>query len=87
MVNGETIKMTDEEIAQLKASQPTAEEITAQKWQGIRAKRNELLARTDWRASSDLTLTDAWRDYREELRQVPQTQTDPDNITWPTEPS
>lgn len=87
MVNGETIKMTDEEIAQLKASQPTAEEITARKWERVRAERNELLARTDWRASSDLTLTDAWRDYREELRQVPQTQTDPDNITWPTEPS
>ena len=36
---------------------------------------------------SDRTLTDAWRDYRQQLRQIPQTQTDPYNITWPTEPS
>ena len=86
IVNGETIKMTDEEIAALKASQPTAEEITAQKWVGVRAQRNAMLAETDWRASSDLTLTDAWKTYRQALRDVP-TQSDPDNITWPTEPS
>ena len=85
IVNGETIKMTDEEIAALKASQPTAEEITAQKWVGVRAQRNAMLAETDWRASSDLTLTDAWKTYRQALRDVP-TQSDPDNITWPTEP-
>tara|TARA_B100000927_G_scaffold207231_1_gene168306 strand:+ start:3691 stop:3960 length:270 start_codon:yes stop_codon:yes gene_type:complete len=86
IVNGETIKMTDEEIAALKASQPTAEEMTAQKWVGIRTQRNAMLAETDWRASSDLTLTDAWKTYRQALRDVP-TQSDPDNITWPTEPS
>ena len=86
IVNGETIKMTDEEIAALKASQPTAEEITAQKWVGVRAQRNAMLAETDWRASSDLNLTDAWKTYRQALRDVP-TQSDPDNITWPTEPS
>jgi len=86
IVNGETIKMTDEEIAAIKASQPTAEEITAQKWVGVRAQRNAMLAETDWRASSDLTLTDAWKTYRQALRDVP-TQSDPDNITWPTEPS
>ena len=53
----------------------------------IRVQRNNKLSATDWRASSDLTLSDAWKNYRNELRQIPQTQTDPDNITWPTEPS
>ena len=53
----------------------------------LREKRNRLLAVTDWRASSDLTLSDDWKNYRNELRQIPQTQTDPYNITWPTEPS
>lgn len=86
MVNGETIKMTDEEIATMQASQPTAEEITAQKWVRIRAERNYLLQATDWRAGSDLTLSDDWKTYRQALRDVP-TQSDPDNITWPTEPS
>tara|TARA_Y100001938_G_C7822771_1_gene297439 strand:- start:66 stop:335 length:270 start_codon:yes stop_codon:yes gene_type:complete len=86
MVDGVTIKMTDEEIAALEASRPTAEEILANKWAGIRAERNGKLADTDWRAGSDLTLSDAWKTYRQALRDVP-TQSDPDNITWPTEPS
>ena len=67
----------------------TAEEQTAltdQKWIAIRLERNRRLQITDWRASSDLTLSDDWKTYRQALRDVP-TQTDPYNITWPTEPS
>ena len=86
MVNGVTIEMTDEEIAEYNASLPTDAEILAQKWEVIRADRNGRLAATDWRASSDLTLSDDWKTYRQALRDVP-TQSDPDNITWPTEPS
>ena len=86
MVDGVTIKMTDEEIAALEASQPTDAEILAQKWERVRIERNGKLRGTDWRASSDLTLSDAWKTYRQALRDVP-TQSDPDNITWPTEPS
>ena len=85
-VNGVTIKMTDEEIAEYNANLPTDAEILAQKWEFIRADRNAKLAATDWRASSDLTLSDDWKTYRQALRDVP-TQSDPDNITWPTEPS
>ena len=68
----------------------TAEEQTAltdQKWIAIRLERNRRLQITDWRASSDLKLSDDWKNYRNELRQIPQTQTDPYNIAWPTEPS
>jgi len=68
----------------------TAEEQTAltdQKWIAIRLERDRRLQITDWRASSDLTLSDDWKNYRNELRQIPQTQTDPYNIAWPTEPS
>ena len=86
IVDGVTIAMTNEEIAELKASQPTADEITAEKWVGIRTERNARLNATDWRATSDRTLSDAWRDYRQALRDVP-AQTDVDNIVWPTEPS
>ena len=67
----------------------TAEEQTAltdQKWIAIRLERDRRLQITDWRASSDLTLSDDWKTYRQALRDVP-TQTDPYNITWPTEPS
>tara|TARA_B000000609_G_scaffold50111_1_gene36692 strand:- start:851 stop:1135 length:285 start_codon:yes stop_codon:yes gene_type:complete len=86
-VNGEVIEMTDEEVAAFKASLPTEAEILADKWVGVRALRNAKLSETDWRASSDLTLSDEWKTYRQELRDVPSSQSDPNNITWPTEPS
>jgi hypothetical protein len=74
----------------VKVESTTTEEQTALKnteWENVRNQRNAKLKKTDWRASSDLTLSDAWKNYRNELRQIPQTQTDPYNITWPTEPS
>ena len=55
-------------------------------WSNVRAIRNSILEKTDWRASTDRTLSDAWRDYRQALRDVP-SHPDPFNITWPTEPS
>ena len=58
----------------------------ASQWQNIREDRDERLKETDWRATSDRTLTDNWRDYRQALRDVP-TQADPFNITWPNPPS
>jgi len=85
-VNGEVIELTAEEIAEYKANLPTEEQILAEKWVKIRTTRNRKIAETDWRAGSDLTLSDAWKTYRQALRDVP-TQSDPDNITWPTEPS
>ena len=86
MVDGVIVAMTDAEIAEWTASQPTDAEILALKWEGVRADRDAKLRVTDWRAGSDLTLSDAWKTYRQALRDVP-SQSDPDNITWPTEPS
>tara|TARA_R100001591_G_scaffold1923_1_gene4778 strand:- start:189 stop:458 length:270 start_codon:yes stop_codon:yes gene_type:complete len=85
-VNGVLVAMTDEEISQINATKPTESEILVDKWQDIRNERNSLLAQTDWRASSDLTLSDDWKTYRQALRDIT-TQSDPDNIAWPTEPS
>ena len=62
-----------------------AANITKQ-WFDIREERNEILDDTDWRASSDLTLSDEWKNYRQALRDIT-TQSDPYNITWPTPPS
>ena len=86
IINGVVVAMTDAEIAEFNASIPTDAEILAQKWEGVRNERNQKLSQTDWRAGSDITLPDAWKTYRQALRDVP-TQSDPDNITWPTEPS
>ena len=55
-------------------------------WVSIRESRNEKLEATDWRACSDLTISDEWKNYRQALRDIT-TQSDPYNITWPTPPS
>lgn len=52
----------------------------------VRAERNKKLAATDWRASSDLTLSTEWATYRQALRDVPSQAGFPNTITWPTEP-
>ena len=61
--------------------------LTNAKWQDVRNQRNALLTQSDWRALSDVTLSDAWRTYRQELRDIPSAQSDPFNITYPTPPS
>ena len=53
----------------------------------VREKRDALLAACDWRASSDVTMSDAWRTYRAALRDVPSQDGFPNSITWPVEPS
>lgn len=52
----------------------------------FREKRDTLLAETDWWAVSDRTMTQAETDYRQALRDVPQQDGFPVNITWPTRP-
>ena len=51
-----------------------------------RQERDRLLSETDWWASSDLTMTQAQIDYRQALRDVPQQEGWPTDITWPTKP-
>tara|TARA_R110000787_G_scaffold186342_1_gene297884 strand:+ start:1166 stop:1384 length:219 start_codon:yes stop_codon:yes gene_type:complete len=47
--------------------------------------RNHLLALSDSKVWPD-HVPDAWRTYRQALRDVPAQSGFPDNITWPTEP-
>ena len=53
----------------------------------LRHVRNNLLQETDWMANSDVTMSDAWKNYRQELRDLPANTSDPSNPTWPTKPS
>jgi len=52
----------------------------------VRKERDEKLSATDWRASSDLTMSTEWANYRQALRDVPSQAGFPNTITWPTEP-
>ena len=66
--------------------------ILAEKWANVRTERDKKIAATDWRvivaSESDegSDLSSNWKNYRKALRDITE-QSDPDNITWPTEPS
>jgi len=62
----------------------------------LREERDRRIAKSDWRASSDLTISDDWKTYRQALRDLPASATptlnstfnlDLTSVTWPTEPS
>jgi len=59
----------------------------AEKTSMVRGVRDAKLTATDWRALSDVTMSDAWRTYRQALRDVPAQSGFPTNVTWPVEPS
>ena len=52
----------------------------------IRGERNQLLKNTDWQASSDRTMSDAETTYRQALRDLPSTNSDPTKIVFPDAP-
>ena len=52
-----------------------------------RSHRDDKLTETDWWACSDVTLTDARKDYRKALRDIPSASGWPHTHTWPTKPS
>lgn len=59
-------------------------------WFQVRSKRNALLQQCDFAAMSDYPIADdkkaAFLAYRQALRDLPDSQQDPSNITWPTMP-
>ena len=63
----------------------------AWQWYLVRTQRDKLLYSCDWTQVADASVSAenvaAWVTYRQALRAVPQTQTDPDAIVWPTAPA
>jgi len=64
---------------------------TEQLWESLRNQRNGLLFASDYTQLSDAGLTDSkkaeWVTYRQTLRDLPANTSDPENPTWPTQPS
>ena len=52
----------------------------------LREERDRLIAVTDWWASSDRTMTNAQKAYRQALRDITSSATSLDDVTWPTKP-
>ncbi len=61
--------------------------ITNKMWEGVRARRNKALKNSDVMALQDRVMTNEQKAYRQALRDLPSTQSDPFNITWPTKPA
>ena len=60
----------------------------AEQWESVRDDRNLRLSTCDWTQLADANVdTAAWASYRQALRDLPQTQTNPFAIVWPTPPS
>lgn len=78
IINGATVEVSEEEVTLTRQQTFTAN--------GQRRKRDELLAETDWWASSDRTITQAQIDYRQALRDITSQAGFPNNVTWPTKP-
>lgn len=61
---------------------------SAELWQDVRARRNQLLALTDWTQLPDVPAGTAARyvAYRQALRDLPESSPDPTQVTWPVSP-
>lgn len=64
---------------------------TSEGWAALRLRRASLLTQSDWTQLADAPLAllqkQAWVDYRQRLRDLPQTTADPFAVIWPTPPS
>ena len=93
--NAEWVLRDDElEWLDTEQSEPTNAELTAkiaeltaaEPMRLLREERNRRIAETDWWASSDLTITDAQKKYRQDLRDITKSATSLDDVTWPEKP-
>ena len=58
----------------------------AEQAKSVRQSRDDKLTETDWRFRSDMTPSQAWKDYCQALRDVPTQAGFPWTIVWPTQP-
>ena len=90
-VDGVLVELTDEAQAFRDAEEKTwADGQANRNMAELRRQRNKLLVETDYMALSDVTMTDAWKTYRQELRDITkQTPTDIrlSNIKFPEKPT
>jgi len=86
-VNGERIAFTAAEEAAKDAEEAAwAAGQADRNMASLREERNQMLAETDWWASSDLTLTDAQTAYRQALRDITDTYSNLNDVVWPEKP-
>ena len=88
--NGVKVELTADEIAVLENRDVEWESKALDRaLENLREKRNRLLAQTDWMANSDVTMSNDWKTYRQQLRDLTNGLTTVEQVeavTWPTKP-
>ena len=63
---------------------------TAEKWKDIRSRRDALLSDTDWvvvkAKETGGNVSASWKKYRQDLRDLPASNSDPSKIVFPNKP-
>jgi len=82
--------VSDEALQAALDSYDHAQFVDDRAWATVRAKRNQLLRKSDWTAVTDTVLSEAeqtaWAEYRQALRDIPQTYDDAGDVVWPDAP-
>jgi hypothetical protein len=90
-VDGQLVEMTDAEQKEFDDRNTAwTDAAPARRMVELRRQRDALLIETDYMALGDVTLSDAWKTYRQALRDITDTTPSDDalsNITFPTKPS
>ena len=97
VIRGEEIEWLSPDIPEPSKEQIQAklnELIAYEPMRMLKEERNKRIAATDWRFRSDLTPSQAWIDYCQALRDLPEN-SDPQldengqltNVNWPVEPA
>ena len=91
----ETDLTAEEELALTAANNAYAAGSADRAMAHLRSARTEILIESDWMANSDVTMSVAWKGYRQQLRDLPSNYTTTDsqdlkedlsNLEWPTRP-
>ena len=84
MVDGKSVPLTEQEIAEYNDRIIANSQVLAEK---ARTMRNSLLAASDWTQVADAPVDQAaWATYRQALRDITSQEGFPENVVWPTKP-
>lgn len=79
-------RLVDNEVIETDIVEHTIPE--SELWKQFRYRRNTLLTQSDWTVAEDSPVDkEAWKTYRQALRDLPENVDDPTNVTWPTPPN
>lgn len=93
---GEVPVISGDEFVTIQNGQPVVNHqkaaiLEARAWGAVRSRRNQLISACDWTQLSDAPLTaaqkSAWQEYRQSLRDLPQTFTKSSEVVWPVKPT